>query len=70
VDQTKSSADDSRISEESPDLLGTRVGADIEILRLPLQEQVADGAAHHVGLEATMMQPIQNLDGVEIDVLA
>ena len=45
-----------------------RVGADVEILRPALQQQIADAAADQIGRVIELLQPIQDLEGVGIDV--
>src|SRR4030095_1612037 len=56
VYQTKPAADDESAAKERLDLLGCRVGGDIEILRLDSEQQVAHRAAHDEGLEACLLQ--------------
>ena len=45
-------------------------GADVEVLRLAAEQQVAHAAAHQVGHEAVVLQAIEDLEGIGVDVLA
>ena len=49
---------------------GMRVGADVEVLRLAAEQQVADAAADEVRGVVELLQAVQNLERVRIDVPA
>ncbi len=70
VDQPEAPADDARVREQAPDLVRPRVGADVEVLRRAAEHQVAHAAAHQVGLVAGVVQPVEDLQGVAVDVRA
>jgi hypothetical protein len=45
-----------------------RKSADVEILGAPAEHQVPHAAAHQVGHEPVLAQPVQDLERVGIDV--
>ena len=57
MDQAKAAADDERPAEQRLDLLGRRIGRDVEILGLDPEQQVTNGAADDERLEALVLQP-------------
>jgi hypothetical protein len=63
VHQPEAPADDDRAPEQRLHLLGTRVGGDVEILRLDAEQEVAHRAAHHVAREAGVAQHRADLGG-------
>ena len=68
VREAEPAADDPAVAEELLDLVGMRRGADVEILRPPAEQQVADAAADEIGGVIVLVQPVQDLEGVGIDV--
>ena len=55
--EAEAAADDERAAEQRLDLLGRRVGRDVEVLGLDAEQQVAHGAADDERLEACLLQP-------------
>jgi hypothetical protein len=53
--EAKPPADDERPPEQRLDLLGRRVGGDVEVLGLDAEQQIADGAADDERLEAFVL---------------
>jgi hypothetical protein len=45
-----------------------RVGADVEVLRPPSEQQIADAPPDQVGGKSMILQTIQDAQGVRIDV--
>jgi hypothetical protein len=66
----EAAADDAGAAEGVADLLRRRVGGDIEILRLLADQQVAHGAADHVGLEAFFLKGFAGAPGGAGEVFA
>ena len=56
VHQAEAPADDVGPAEERLDLLRRGVGRDVEVLGREAQEEIADRAAHHEGLESRLLQ--------------
>jgi len=56
VHDAKTPPDDEGAAEQRLDLLGRGVGGHVEVLGPQPQQQVAHRAAHHVGLEARLLQ--------------
>jgi Asp-tRNA(Asn)/Glu-tRNA(Gln) amidotransferase A subunit family amidase len=70
VRQAEAPADQPAIAEQRLDLLGRGVGGDVEVLRMPADQQVAHGAADEEGAEAAFAQAIEHAQRVGADVLA
>ena len=70
VDEAETAADDERAAEQRLHLLRAGVGGDVEILRLDPEQEVADGAADHEGLEPRFLQPARDLDGAAGQLVA
>jgi hypothetical protein len=68
VGQAEPPSDDPAVPKELLDLVGMRRGADVEVLGLAAQQQVADAAAHEVGGVVPLVQPVQDPEGVRIDL--
>ena len=49
---------------------GMRVRADVEVLRLPAEDQIADAAANQVGDVVVLLQPMQDPERVRVDIPA
>jgi hypothetical protein len=60
MDQPESSSDDARPPKTPLNLLGLCVGGDIKVFGPYAEQQIANGAAHHIGLKAC---PLQLLNG-------
>ena len=55
MNDLKAAADNTRTAKALFDLLGRGVGGDIKVLRFFAQQEVANGAAHDVSLEALIL---------------
>src|SRR5690606_40031096 len=58
------------VAEQRLDLLGGRVGGDVEVLGLAADQQVAHGAAHQAGGESRVAESVEHAHGIGADVLA
>jgi hypothetical protein len=47
-----------------------RIGADVEVLRTPAQQEVADTAAHEVGDVPVLLKSLKDAKGVRINIPA
>ena len=70
VRQTEPTPDDPAVAKEFLDLVWLRRGADVEILRAPTEQEVADGTADEIRRVTALVQPIEHLEGVGINVTA
>ena len=70
VGEPEAPADDAAVPEEAADVLRAGVGPDVEVLRGPPRQEIADGAADEVRLEPGPVQAVENLQGVGVDVAA
>ena len=70
VAEAEAAAHDEAVAEELLDLLRVGVGADVEVLGLALEQEVAYTASHQVGHEAVVLQAVEDLEGILVDVLA
>jgi len=68
VRQPEAAADDPRVAEHALDLPRRCRGGDVEILGLPLQQQVADTPTHEVGLVVETGETLDDLDRVGVQV--
>jgi hypothetical protein len=68
VRQVEAPADQAAVAEDPPDLLRVRVGGDVEVLGLDVEQQVAHGAAHEEGLVTGVLEPIEHLERGRRDV--
>ena len=68
--ETKPAADDPAVAEELLDLIGMRVGADVEILRPALEQQIAHAAADEVRDVVELLQSVEHFQRIGIDVPA
>ena len=68
VREPEAAADDPAVAEELLDLVRMRRRADVEILRPPAEQQIAHAAADQIRDEIVFVQPVQDLEGVGIDV--
>ena len=70
VRQPEAAADDPAVAKELLDLVRMRRGADVEILRPAVQQQVAHAPADQVRDVIVFVKPIQNFERVGVDVAA
>ena len=70
VHQAKAPSDDERTAEQRLHLLGPRVGRDVVVLGRDPEQQVAHGAADHIGGEPGPAQRVANLECVCGQLLA
>ena len=68
VRQAEAPADDPAVLEERLDLVGMRRRADVEVLRAPAEQQVADAAADEIRDVAVLMEAIEDFERVGIDL--
>ena len=68
--QTKPPTDQKAVAKQFFDLFWGGIGGDVEILRLTLKEQVTHSAADQIGLIAVPAQPVEDLKGIFVDLLA
>ena len=68
--QPEPAADDPAVPEELLDLAGMGVRADVEVLRLAAEHQVAHAAANEIGDVVMLLQPMEDAQRVRIDVPA
>ena len=67
VGEAEAAADDPAVAEEPADLRRVGVGADVEVLGLAPEEQVAHRPADQVGLEAGLVEAVEHLQDVGVD---
>ena len=65
--QPEPAPDQETVAKQLLDLLRSRVGANVEILGCPVQQQVPDAAADQVGLVAVAVQPVEHFESVFVD---
>jgi hypothetical protein len=70
VREVKAAADQSTVTEDAPDVLGVRIGGNVEILRLHVEQQVAHGAADEERLMARILEPVEHFQCGRRDVRA
>ena len=70
VRETEAAADDPAVAEEALDLVRVGRRADVEVLGAAAEQQVPDAAADEVGDVVELPQPVEDFEGVWIDVLA
>ena len=68
--QPEPAADDPAIPKEPLDLVRMGGRADVEILGLSPEQQIADASAHEVREVVVLVQPVQHSERVGIDLLA
>ena len=68
VREAEAPADDPAVAKELLDLVGMRRCPDVEILGAPTDEQIANAAADEIGDVVELPQPVENFEGVGIDV--
>ena len=62
----KAPPDDEGTPEQRLDLLGCGIGGHVEVLWAPPHQQVSHGTAHHVGLEAGVLQCAHHAHGMVV----
>ena len=67
--QPEPAADDPAVPEQPLDLVRVRRRADVEVLRPPAEQEVADAAADEVGDVIVLVQPVEHLQRVGVDLL-
>ena len=70
VGQPEPAPDDPAVAEELLDLIGMGRRPDVEILRDPAEQEVADTSADQVRQEIRLVQPVEHLQGVRVDIAA
>ena len=70
VGETEPAADQPAVAEGLLDLVGRRIGRDIEVLGLAAQKQIAHAPAHEVGVISLLLQTVKHPDCVGTDPLA
>jgi hypothetical protein len=60
MSQSKSATNDPAISEEAADLVGMRIGGDIEVSRDLPQEEVTNTPPHQVSQESMSVEAIED----------
>ncbi len=68
VREPEAPADDPAVAKQLLDLVRMRRCPDVEVLWAPADEQVANAAADQIGDVVELPQPVENLEGVGIDV--
>ena len=68
VRQTEPPADQPAIAEQILDLIGIGVRDDVEVFRMPVEQQIAHAAADEKRLEAGALQAVQDFESVGRDV--
>src|SRR5206468_4119045 len=68
VREPEAPADDPAVAKEFLDLIRVRGGADVEVLRPPPQQQVADAAADEIGDVVELAEAVEDFQSVRIDV--
>src|SRR5581483_10237771 len=64
VHQPEAPADDAAVAEETADVARMRIRRDVEVLRLPVHQQIAHAASAQIRAIAAAMQPVENLQNV------
>ena len=64
VHELKASTNNARTAKQRANLLGRRVGRDIEVFGFKANNQVAHGTTDNVGLKPFMLKDLADFDGV------
>ncbi len=70
VGEPEAPADDPAVPEQLLDLVRVGVGTDVEVFRLPAEQQVPHAATDEVSGVVELLQPVQNFERVRVDVPA
>ena len=68
VGEAEAAADDPAVAEELLDLVGMGRRPDIEVLGAAAEQEVPDAAADQIRRISVFVQPVQDLEGVGINV--
>ena len=68
VRETKAAADQPAIAEQIVNLIGIGVRDDVEVFRMPIEQEIAHSAADEKRLEACALQAVQDFERVGRDV--
>jgi hypothetical protein len=68
--EMEAAADQPAVAEQLLDLVGMRVGRDVEVLRMQAEQQIAHGAADQKGLKTGVAQPVKHFERVGRNVRA
>jgi hypothetical protein len=60
MDQSKTAADDPAVSEKTLDLVGVRIGGNIEVSRDFSQEEITNTPTHQVSQESMSVETIED----------
>ena len=64
VGQTEAAADQATVAEQRAHVLRVRIGRDVEVLRVPAEEQITDAATDQERLVARVLEAVENLESV------
>ena len=67
VGQPEAPADEPAVAEDGPHLARVGVGGEVEVLGRGVEQQVADAAAHEVGLVAHGAEPVDDAQRVLVE---
>jgi len=70
VREPEAAPDDPAVAEELLDLMRMRRGADVEVLRAPAEQQIANAAADQVRDVMMFVQTVEDLECIGVDVAA
>ena len=70
VGEAEAAADEPGPGKEGSHLVRPRGGRDVEVLRRPAEQEVADAAADQVRLEPRLVEPGEDLAHVRVDPAA
>jgi len=70
VNQAEPLADDPGVSEELSNLIGGRIGGNIEVFRLLSQEEISHGTSNHIRAVTVGRETPHHLESILIDPFA
>ncbi len=70
VGEAEAPADDPAVPKELLDLMRMRRCPDVEILRMAIQQEIADAPADQIRDVVMLVEPVKNFEGAGIDVSA
>jgi hypothetical protein len=70
VDEPEPASDDPAVAKEPADFAGMGIGDDVEILRRPLHEEIADASSAEIRAVSAAMEAVENLEDVLGDAAA
>src|SRR5690606_30495015 len=68
MDDLEAATDDAGAPEQGLDFLGGGVGGHVEVLGVATEEDVADAAARHIGLELVLLKHVYDLARATADI--